>query len=66
MNPAEVRAWIRGRLDPIESYDPSAPPPRSDFDLNPGHAPAPRPLKAAAVLVPLVEREAGVTVLLTR
>ncbi|MDR3509608.1 MAG: CoA pyrophosphatase, partial [Caulobacteraceae bacterium] len=31
-----------------------------------GHAPAPRPLKAAAVLVPLVEREAGVTVLLTR
>jgi 8-oxo-dGTP pyrophosphatase MutT (NUDIX family) len=37
---------------------------RGDHDLNPGMAPEP-PFKAAAVLVPLVERDSGMTVLLT-
>lgn len=41
--------------------------PRSDFDLNPGLAPARREaLAEAAVLVPIVERPAGATLLLTR
>ena len=40
---------------------------RSDFDLNPEHWPAPeQPLTPAAVLVGLVQREAGLSVLLTR
>jgi len=37
---------------------------RGDHDLNPGHEPHPEPTPAA-VLVPLVEREHGFTVLLT-
>ena len=38
---------------------------RGDHDLNPGMAPEP-PFKAAAVLVPLVARDSGMTVLLTK
>jgi len=38
---------------------------RGDFDLNPGMTPPDR-LRAAAVLVPLVERKEGLTVLLTQ
>jgi 8-oxo-dGTP pyrophosphatase MutT (NUDIX family) len=67
MSPAEMRAWIREALDPIESFDPHAPPAHSDFDLNPDALPdAPTSFTPAAVLVPLVEHDAGVTVLLTR
>jgi 8-oxo-dGTP pyrophosphatase MutT (NUDIX family) len=40
-------------------------PDRGDHDLNPGMAPADR-MRAAAVLVPLVARREGTTVLLTR
>jgi 8-oxo-dGTP pyrophosphatase MutT (NUDIX family) len=65
MTPAEQRAWIVSRLDPIETYDPAARPPHSDFDAL-GGAPAGVRLAAAAVLVPLVEHAAGLTVLLTR
>ena len=68
MIPAELRGWIEGRLDPIEAYDGSRRKGGSDFDLNPGQLSAApdRPLAPAAVLVPLVEHEEGVTVLLTR
>jgi 8-oxo-dGTP pyrophosphatase MutT (NUDIX family) len=38
----------------------------SDFDLNPGVRPLGRPLRPASVLVPLVERGAGLSVILTR
>ena len=65
MTPAAMRDWIKNALDPIESYDPAKPPVHSDFTLNP-NMPAVDSFKAAAVLVPLVEHEAGVTVLLTR
>ena len=44
-------------------------PPRasSDYDLNPGmRRPAGRPLRAASVLVPLVERGTGLSLILTR
>ena len=39
---------------------------RGDHDLNPGQRPPDQPLKPAAVLVPLVDREDGMTVLLTK
>jgi 8-oxo-dGTP pyrophosphatase MutT (NUDIX family) len=38
----------------------------SDFDLNPGVRPLRRALRPASVLVPLVERGAGLSVILTR
>jgi 8-oxo-dGTP pyrophosphatase MutT (NUDIX family) len=68
VTPQARRDWITARLDPIESYDPSlADPVRSDFDLNPGlRMENPHALRPAAVLVGLVEREEGLTVLLTR
>jgi 8-oxo-dGTP pyrophosphatase MutT (NUDIX family) len=67
MTPAEMRDWIKSRLDPLESFDPRKPPAHSDFDLNPGVGlESGIELKPAAVLVPLVEHEAGLTVLLTR
>lgn len=68
MTPDERRAWIASRLQPIEGFDHGlAPPRRSDYDLNPGlKIDNPHALRPAAVLVGLVEREDGLTVLLTR
>jgi 8-oxo-dGTP pyrophosphatase MutT (NUDIX family) len=66
MTPAEMRAWITGRLDPLASYDPNRPAATSDFDLNPDARVEGGFLNPAAVLVPLVEHEAGVTVVFTR
>lgn len=65
---AEFRAWIASRLEPLdgEPADPEAF--RSDFDLNDGR-PSPdslQPLAPASVLIGLVEREAGLSVILTR
>ncbi len=51
---------LRTRLKEAQS-------PRSDYDLNPHLRPAsPAPLKPAAVLVPIVQRPQGLTLLLTR
>ncbi len=56
------RAFIAGRLDPARRGAA-----RSDYDLNPDmRSEAPEDLIAAAVLVPLVLRQEGVTMLLTR
>lgn len=55
---------LRARLNPIGPYSSEAQ--RSDFDLNPQGRVVGRTLAAAAVLVPLVERADGLTVLLTR
>jgi len=70
MSPAETRDWITSRLDPIETYDPAKRIIHSDFDLNPPEAAGPpqipRALSPAAVLVPLIQHDDGVTVLLTR
>jgi 8-oxo-dGTP pyrophosphatase MutT (NUDIX family) len=64
---AELREWITGVLDPLEAGDPANGETRSDFDLTPGGwAPPDQPLAPAAVLVGLVERESGYSVLLTR
>lgn len=65
MSPAEQRAWITAHLDPIETYDPTARTGHSDFDAQ-GGVPEGVVLTPAAVLIPLVEHEAGLTVLLTR
>jgi len=66
MSPSETRMWIKSRLDPIESYDPATRKVTSDAELNPDFPRYTKPLSPAAVLVPLVEHEAGMTVLLTR
>lgn len=65
-SPRELRAWIERHLDPLEDRAADAHF-RSDFDLDPQYAPvATEAIKPAAVLVGLIEREAGYSVLLTR
>lgn len=65
--PDELRAWISRHLDPLEDRDPVDGVTRSDFDLDPARPrPTPADLTPASVLVGLVEREAGLSVLLTR
>jgi 8-oxo-dGTP pyrophosphatase MutT (NUDIX family) len=71
MTPERLRALIASRLDPLsggpgERGDATAEL-RSDFDLNPDFRPAGgQDLRDAAVLVPVLERPEGLTVLLTR
>jgi 8-oxo-dGTP pyrophosphatase MutT (NUDIX family) len=48
-----------------DAFDPARPGLRGDHDLNPGMHPT-RALTAAAVLVPLIDRGGGLTVLLTK
>jgi 8-oxo-dGTP pyrophosphatase MutT (NUDIX family) len=61
---AEVRDWISSRLDPLEN--PIDALLREDIDLDPGMlAPPDAPPAQAAVLIGLIEREAGLSVLLT-
>lgn len=63
---AELRARLVARLDSWE-HPPADDLSRSDVDLNPNlELGTYDGLRAAAVLVPLVEREAGVHVILTR
>jgi 8-oxo-dGTP pyrophosphatase MutT (NUDIX family) len=65
MTAAELRAFIVARLDPIESFDASKVPTHfvPTFDDVPAE---PVELAPAAVLIGLVEHEAGLTILLTR
>ncbi len=66
-SPAELREWIASHLDPLEAHPAPERLIHSDFDLNPAHAPAqPVTLTPAAVLVGLVERPTGLSVILTR
>ena len=68
----ELRDWIGEHLDPLEAHDPAHPHHggriASDFDLSKAYGPteADGPLTPAAVLIGLVERDHGLTVLLTR
>jgi 8-oxo-dGTP pyrophosphatase MutT (NUDIX family) len=63
----ELRGWIASHLDPLEIEAREDGRVRSDFDLDPAHAPSePTLLTAAAVLVALVERAEGLSVILTR
>jgi 8-oxo-dGTP pyrophosphatase MutT (NUDIX family) len=60
----ELEPYLAARLDPLGPFPTEAS--RSDFDLNPDGRVVGRVLTNAAVLVPLVEREHGLSVLLTR
>lgn len=65
-SPAEVRAWVEAHLDPLEdgAGDGEF---RSDFDLNTDwKGDPPDTLTPAAVLIGLVEREHGLSVIMTR
>lgn len=65
--PDALRDWIAQHLDPLEAHVGQERVIHSDFDLNPAHAPTqPVSLKPAAVLVGLVERPTGLSVILTR
>lgn len=61
--PEELERRIVSRLDPLDAEGGDG---GSDYDLNPGLPHDGRALADAAVLVPLVLRPGGVTVLLTR
>jgi 8-oxo-dGTP pyrophosphatase MutT (NUDIX family) len=71
LSPADLRDWITARLDPLDESlvcgVRDGREIRSDFDLGRGLPPPDgTPLKDAAVLVALVERPAGLSVILTR
>jgi 8-oxo-dGTP pyrophosphatase MutT (NUDIX family) len=69
LSPEARRAWISERLDPLEAGHASRHGPRSDFDLDLDHGLAshdPGTLKPAAVLIGLVDRPGGFTMILTR
>jgi 8-oxo-dGTP pyrophosphatase MutT (NUDIX family) len=63
----DLRARLVAHLDPLDRWDPASEPTHSDFDLNPAFRPTDRPrLRDAAVLVPILQRPAGLSVILTR
>lgn len=71
MNAAASRPlseWIADHLDPLRDTAVAGGPHKSDFDLTPGGwaGISTAPPTPAAVLIGLVEREVGLTVLLTR
>lgn len=65
---SDLRDWIGQHLDPLHDEAVQGAARRSDFDLTPGgwSVMDVRDLKPAAVLIGLIEREQGPTVLLTR
>ncbi|HVN00051.1 MAG TPA: CoA pyrophosphatase [Caulobacteraceae bacterium] len=66
-SPAEVRQWITQHLDPLDETILGGLPVRSDLSLDPARAADDlRDWTPAAVLVGLVQREHGLSVLLTR
>lgn len=65
--PHQLRDWIASHLDPLEEREAVDGVSKSDFDLNPEQFPqSDQPLTPASVLVGLVEREKGLSVILTR
>jgi len=64
LTPAAVEALARAALDPADGRGDSAP--ASDHDLNPNIALPIDGLQRAAVLVPMIERADGLTVLFTQ
>ena len=63
--PAAVEALVRAALDPADGHGPEGPP-SSDHDLNPTITLPIDGLQRAAVLVSLIERPEGLTVLFTQ
>jgi 8-oxo-dGTP pyrophosphatase MutT (NUDIX family) len=66
-NLGRLKAELIAGLDPVESWRPDGAVARSDFDLNPDWASARKTvLRPAAVLVAVIARPEGASVLLTR
>ncbi len=66
-SPGEVRAWIKSHLDPLDEEVLGGMPVRADLNLDPAHQSDDSiAWTPAAVLVGLVERDSGLSVLLTR
>lgn len=61
-----LRERLINRLKPVDAWSSDARAARSDFDLNPDAARPERRLRPAAVLVPVIARADGATVLMTR
>lgn len=66
MSLISLRERLIERLAPVSAWRPDGLPARSDFDLNPEPPRPGRTLRPAAVLVPVIARPDGATVLLTR
>ena len=66
MSREALKAELRARLLPVESWSIEGGAARSDFDLNPDAVREERTLRAAAVLIPIIAHEGGATVLMTR
>lgn len=61
-----LKARLGERLAPISSWSATRGAVRSDYDLNPDSERPTRELRAAAVLIPIIARDEGPSVLLTR
>tara|TARA_R110002167_G_scaffold14667_9_gene59186 strand:+ start:283 stop:945 length:663 start_codon:yes stop_codon:yes gene_type:complete len=66
MSLSSLKQRLTERLEPVAGWLPDGMAGLSDFDLNPGLDRPQRTLKPAAVLVPVIARPEGATVLLTR
>lgn len=61
-----LRGRLVERLAPVDAWSQNHSAQRSDFDLNPDAVRPTRLLRAAAVLIPIIARPDGATVLMTR
>ncbi|HZV85346.1 MAG TPA: CoA pyrophosphatase [Brevundimonas sp.] len=66
MSLTTLRERLIGRLEPVDRWSAEQAASGSDFDLNPDVDRPDRTLSAAAVLIPVIARPGGATVLLTR
>ena len=66
MSREALKAELKARLLPVESWSIEGGASRSDFDLNPDAVREERTLRAAAVLIPIIAHDGGATVLMTR
>lgn len=66
MSLSTLRQRLINRLEPVAGWQPDRVAQRSDFDLNPDAERPSRMLRPAAVLVPVIARPGGASVLLTR
>lgn len=66
MSLVTLRQRLETRLTPLGQWTPGMAAPRSDFELNPDVQRSSAPLRPAAVLIPIIARPEGATVLMTR
>lgn len=66
MRAHDLKTRLTRRLSPTASWAPGQTAARTDFDLNPGLQSDGRPLRPAAVLIPIIDGPEGATVLMTR